>query len=116
MNGSRMSLRNGSSVGDKSPGLMMQELDAEDIEELDAAANAVENFDVETQKALLKAFEMFYEQESEVMISALEHSREEIKDSMVDLVVEQDKYKEELQRASEGRYNFERKKGYNLLT
>ena len=87
------------------------DFNAEDIEELDAAAEAVDNLDLETQRALLRAFEMFYEQESEVMLNALEHSREEIKDSMVDLVTEQEKYKEELLKASEGRYTFERKKG-----
>jgi flagellar basal body-associated protein FliL len=71
----------------------------------------VDSLDVDTQKTLLKTFELFYEQESETMLEALEQSRDEIKNSMLDLCTEQEKYKEELVRASEGKYNFKRKKG-----
>lgn len=69
-----------------------------------------QSIDSDTQKALLKTFELFYEQESETMLEALEQSRDEIKNSMLDLCTEQEKYKEELVRASEGKYNFKRKK------
>ena len=80
-------------------------------------SNMVESLDSDTQKTLLKTFEMFYEQESELMLAALEESRDEIKNSMLDLVDEQERYKEELSRASEGKYDIRRKKGrlYYLL-
>lgn len=80
-------------------------------------SNMVESLDSDTQKTLLKTFEMFYEQESELMLAALEESRDEIKNSMLDLVDEQERYKEELFRASEGKYDIRRKKGrlYYLL-
>jgi len=68
-------------------------------------------FQYETQRTLMKTFELFYEQESEIMIAALEESREEIKNSVLELVDEQDKHKEALCRASEGKYNYRRKKG-----
>lgn len=55
---------------------------------------------------------MFYEQESEIMIAALEESREEIKNSMMELFYEQEHYKDELVKASEGKYTFKRKKGF----
>ena len=72
--------------------------------------NDEQSLDSDTQKALLKTFELFYEQESETMLEALEQSRDEIKNSMLDLCTEQEKYKEELVKASEGKYNFKRKK------
>lgn len=76
---------------------------------------AMENLDTDTQQTLLRTFENFYEQESEIMIAALEESREELKNSMLDLCLEQDKYKEELSRVSEGKYESKRKKGEILL-
>ena len=72
--------------------------------------SGVDNLDASTQMALLKTFENFYEQESEAMITALEESREEIKNSMLDLFYEQEQFKEELVKASEGKYTFKRKK------
>lgn len=66
--------------------------------------------DVDTQMVLMKTFENFYDQESEAMITVLEESREEIKNSMLDLFYEQEKFKEELVKASEGKYDFKRKK------
>lgn len=73
--------------------------------------SAVDSLDDGTQKILLKAFEQFYEQESEIMISALNESREELKNSMLELCVEQDKYKDELLKVSEGKYEVKRRKG-----
>jgi vacuolar-type H+-ATPase subunit D/Vma8 len=49
--------------------------------------------------------------ESESMIKALEESREELKGSIVDFSEEQEKYKEELVKASEGKYSTTRRKG-----
>jgi hypothetical protein len=63
------------------------------------------------QQDLMRTFDTFYEQESETMISTLEESREELKNSMLELCLEQDRYKEELARVSEGKYEFRRKKG-----
>lgn len=73
-------------------------------------SSAIEGLDFETQKALLRTFELFYEQESETMLDALEESRDEIKNSMLELCNEQERYKEELVKASEGKYTFKRKK------
>lgn len=66
--------------------------------------------DLDTQMVLMKTFENFYDQESEAMITVLEQSREDIKNSMLDLFYEQEQFKEELNKASEGKYNFKRKK------
>lgn len=78
--------------------------------------SAMENLDEDTQHILLRAFEDFYAQESEVMISALNESREELKNSMLELCVEQDKYKDELMRVSAGKFeNSHRKKGILIL-
>lgn len=73
--------------------------------------HAVEILDNDTQHVLMKTFEAFYEQESESMIATLEESREELKNSMLDLCIDQDRYKEELVRVSGGKYEFKRKKG-----
>ncbi|CAF0756565.1 unnamed protein product [Brachionus calyciflorus] len=73
-------------------------------------SSTIDSLDTDTQTVLLKTFETFYEQESEAMITALEESREEIKNSMLDLFYEQEHFKEELVKASEGRYTFKRKK------
>ena len=81
----------------------------EDYEEIDHTL--VENMERETQETLLRTFEFFYEQESEIMISALAESRNFIKHSMIDLVEEQDKMKEELSKVSEGKYEFKRRAG-----
>jgi hypothetical protein len=67
--------------------------------------------EVDTQTMLLRTFENFYQQESETLINALEESRDDIKNSMLELCMEQEKYKEELMRISDGKYNFRRKKG-----
>lgn len=64
----------------------------------------------ETQQILLKTFEDFYRQESESMLGILSQSRNEIKDSMVDLMEEQHEHKEELNKVTEGRYSNVRKK------
>lgn len=66
--------------------------------------------DLDTQMVLMKTFENFYDQESEAMITVLEESREDIKNSMLDLFYEQEQFKEELIKASEGKYSFKRKK------
>ena len=81
----------------------------EDEEEIDQTL--VETMERETQETLLKTFEYFYEQESEIMISALAESRNFIKHSMIDLVEEQDKMKEELSKVSDGKYEFKRRAG-----
>jgi hypothetical protein len=71
----------------------------------------------DTQTVLLKTFEHFYQQESETLITTLEESRDDIKNSMLELCLEQERCKEELYRLSDGRYNFRRKKGkFNDLT
>jgi hypothetical protein len=73
-------------------------------------------------ETLIQTFEKFYTQESQSMISAIEKSREEMKDSVVEFFEEQLKYKEQLVKASEGRYTFKRRKGsifienYNVST
>ena len=59
----------------------------------------------------MKTFEDFYRQESESMLGILSQSRNEIKDSMVDLMEEQHEHKEELNKVTEGRYSNVRKKG-----
>jgi hypothetical protein len=68
-------------------------------------------FEGDTQTVLLRTFENFYQQESETLITTLEESRDDIKNSMLELCLEQERCKEELYRLSDGRYNFRRKKG-----
>jgi hypothetical protein len=68
-------------------------------------------FEGDTQTVLLKTFENFYQQESETLITTLEESRDDIKNSMLELCLEQERCKEELYRLSDGRYNHRRKKG-----
>jgi hypothetical protein len=69
------------------------------------------NLTLQTQALLLKTFDQFYEQESESMLNILAQSREEIKDSMLDLVEEQSEFKKELNKVTDGRYSASRKKG-----
>ncbi len=70
-----------------------------------------DNVTTETEQALLRAFEVFFARESEIILSTLEESRENIRNTVVDLVSEQDKHKEELFRATDGKYDSRRKKG-----
>lgn len=62
-------------------------------------------------ETLIRTFEQFYAKESENMIAAIEQSREEMRESIVEFFDEQSKYKEELEKASQGRYEFKRRKG-----
>ena len=73
---------------------------------------AMESLDDDTQNTLLRAFEQFYEQESEIMLTALNESREELKNSLLELCVEQDKYKDQLNK---GKHEVKRKKGSVLI-
>lgn len=77
--------------------------------------SAMENLDEGTQNILLHAFEQFYEQESEVMIAALSESREQLKNSMLDLCVEQDRYKDELMKMTEGKFENHNRKKENAI-
>lgn len=80
-------------------------------DELNVDPALVESLEKDTQETLLKTFEYFYEQESETMIQALSNSRNLIKCSMVDLVDEQDKMKQKLNKISDGKYDSKRKVG-----
>jgi len=80
-------------------------------EDLNVDPALVENLEKETQETLLKTFEYFYEQESETMIQALSNSRSLIKDSMIELVDEQEKMKAKLSKISDGKYECRRKAG-----
>ena len=73
-----------------------------------AASSLIES---DTQTTLIRTFENFYQAESETLITTLEESRDEIKNSMLELCLEQERCKEELYRLSDGRYNFRRKRG-----
>lgn len=64
---------------------------------------------IETQRVLLKTFDDFYRQESMSMLEILAKSREEIKDSALDLIDEQTGFKDELTKVTEGRYTTTRK-------
>lgn len=68
----------------------------------------------ETQKILHETFDNFYERESEVMINMIEESRDDIKNSVVELMREQQSLKEDLTRLSNGKYG-KTKKGILLL-
>jgi hypothetical protein len=65
-----------------------------------------------THQTLVQTFEKFYTQESQAMISAIEQSREEMKNSVLEFFEEQEKYKEQLLKASKGRYVVKRRKGF----
>lgn len=58
----------------------------------------------ETQKILHETFDTFYEKESETMINMIEESRDDIKNSVVDLMREQQNLKDDLNRLTNGRY------------
>ena len=58
----------------------------------------------ETQKILHETFDNFYELESETMINMIEESRDDIKNSVVDLMREQQSLKDDLNRLTNGRY------------
>lgn len=68
----------------------------------------------DTQTVLLKTFENFYQQESETLITTLEESRDEIKNSMLELCIEQEKCKDELNRMTNGKYSSRKKKDNSL--
>jgi hypothetical protein len=70
---------------------------------------------IETQAILLKTFENFYKHESETMISIISKSRNDIKDSVLDLINDQVKHKEELNTLTEGKYSYNRKKGFQFF-
>ena len=70
---------------------------------------------IETQEILLKTFENFYKHESETMISIISKSRNDIKDSVLDLINDQVKHKEELNTLTEGKYSYNRKKGFKIF-
>ena len=70
-----------------------------------------DNVTTETEQALLRAFDVFFARESEMILNTLEESRENIRNTVVDLVSEQDKHKEDLFRATDGKYDSRRKKG-----
>ncbi len=70
-----------------------------------------ENVSSETEQALLRAFDVFFARESEMILSTLEESREKIRSTVVDLVSEQEQHKEELFKATDGKYDSRRKKG-----
>jgi hypothetical protein len=93
------------------------EYEYEEVEELEEYEEdkSPEVVNAETQRSLLNTIETFYIKESEDMLDALMASREEITHSMVQLSDEQDRYKDELLRASEGKYDFRRKKGSILF-
>lgn len=69
----------------------------------------VDDHSKETQKILHDTFDNFYEKESEVMINMIEESRDEIKNSMMDLILEQQSLKDDLERISNGRYGKNKK-------
>ena len=61
---------------------------------------------------LVETFEKLYTQESQCLIEAIENSRKEMKDSLMEIFEEQSNYKKQLYDASDGRYNITRKKGF----
>ncbi len=64
----------------------------------------------DTQKILHETFDNFYEKESETMINMIEESRDDIKNSVVELMREQQTLKDDLNRLTNGRYS-QAKKG-----
>ena len=67
-----------------------------------------------THQTLVQTFEKFYTQESHAMIAAIEESRAEMKNSVLEFFEEQEKYKEQLLKASKGRYVVKRRKGFSI--
>ena len=86
-------------------------IEGSDTESEDENVEYQRNLAVQTQAVLLKTFDQFYEQESATMLAILAQSREEIKDSMLALVEEQNEFKKELDTVTDGRYAVTRKKG-----
>ena len=64
----------------------------------------------DTEQALMMAFEKFFMRESELVMATLQSTRTDIKDSVYELVEEQDKCKEELSKATDGKYDCGRRK------
>lgn len=89
-------------------------IEESDTESEDENVEYQRNLAMQTQAVLLKTFDQFYEQESETMLKILAQSREDIKDSMLALVEEQNEFKKELDTVTDGRYSVFRKKGIFL--
>jgi hypothetical protein len=117
----------------ENPDNIIQEESKEDEEQ---SEEHIRQLNLETQQILLKTFEgslilsvlsthimlffkliantfeylEFYKQESETMLSILGSSRNQIKDSVLELINEQVRHKEELTKVTEGKYTYNRKK------
>ena len=88
---------------------------SDNIEEEVETEEKIRFLNIETQAILLKTFENFYKHESETMISIISKSRNDIKDSVLDLINDQVKHKEELNTLTEGKYSYNRKKGFEIF-
>lgn len=70
----------------------------------------------ETKKILHETFENFYEKESVAMIDMIEDSRKEVADSVLELMDEQKRLKDELNRLSNGKYGKSKKENVISLS
>lgn len=70
----------------------------------------------ETKKILHETFENFYEKESVAMIDMIEDSRKEVADSVLELMDEQKRLKDELNRLSNGKYGKPKKENVISLS